>query len=178
MTIQAKPEEASKVSTNCLFQIYWSYINAWSKFKTNAGEHGLPVHHQARRDASKTLVWVSFAWKANYHVCYLHPIPVCLDMTWCLSKYWIFDPVQYLWRHLFPLQALWLLPTVQSSVMTRTSSSWWVVVTNIIAIFHSPCSILPGVRRYESSEGSCSGKAESSWQFSAVAKASRHLLIP
>ena len=49
-----------------LFQIYWSYINAWSKFKTNAGEHGLPVHHQTRRNASEALVWVSFARKANY----------------------------------------------------------------------------------------------------------------
>ena len=66
MTIQAKPEEASKVSTNCLFQIYWSCINAWSKFKTNAGEHGLPVHHQTRRNASEALVWVSLARKANY----------------------------------------------------------------------------------------------------------------
>ena len=148
------------------------------QIKTNAGEHGLPVHHQARRGTSEALVWVSFARKASYFMYDL--IPVCSEITWCLYKYWIYDPIQYPWRRLYPLRALWLLPTVPSSVMTRTSSSWWAVVadgTNMMAMFHSSPSILPGVWRHESSEGGCSGKAESSRQFPAVAKASRHLLI-
>ena len=96
------------------------------QIKTNAGEHSLPVHHQARRGTSEALVWVSFARKAYYFMYDL--IPVCSDITWCLSKYWIYDPIQYPWRRLYPLRALWLLPTVPSSVMTRTSSSWWAVV--------------------------------------------------
>ena len=183
MTIQAKPEEASKVSTNCLFQIYWSYINAWSKFKTNAGEHGLPVHHQTRRNASEALVWVSLARKANYFMYATLMLHLCV---WILLD-------------AFPS----IGSSIQSSIFGGISSLckpcgfsrlfghlWWQGLLQAgeswcpkkqtecqLAIFRSPPIILPGVRRHESSEGSCSGKAESSWQFSAVAKAPRHLLI-
>ena len=163
------------------FQIYWSYINAWSKFKTNAGEHGLPVHHQTRRNASEALVWVSLARKANYFMYATLMLHLCV---WILLD-------------AFPS----IGSSIQSSIPGGISSlckpcgfsrlfghlwwqgllqagEWWWPMKQYDGCVSFSTLHLPGLWRHESSEGSCSGKAESSRQFSAVAKASRHLLIP
>ena len=56
------------------------------------------------------------------------------------------------------------------------AGEWWWPMKQYDGCVSFSTLHLPGLWRHESSEGSCSWKAESSWQFSAVAKASRHLL--